>query len=103
MLSKITSALPSVIKINKTHKAKLAVLLAMNSYIFPAKEGTTVSAHVLIMSDTDFRRFSGQVCNNKNVSKRDCAGKPQDRLWRSRQHSYPEIIRMSAPRFPSGA
>ena len=45
ILSKITSALPSVIKIDKTHKAKLAVLLAKNNYIYPLKEGTVVSVH----------------------------------------------------------
>ncbi|KJA13119.1 hypothetical protein HYPSUDRAFT_209813 [Hypholoma sublateritium FD-334 SS-4] len=40
ILGKITLALPSIIKINKMRKAKLAVLLVKNNYMYPLKEGT---------------------------------------------------------------
>jgi len=41
ILSKITTALPSTMKIDKTMKSLLSQLLTKSAYIFPLKEGTT--------------------------------------------------------------
>lgn len=70
-LGKITTALPSIMKIDKTMKSLLSQLLTKSAYIFPLKAGTTVSPMNCDLTNTNCCLLSqiGQVSHIEALPK----------------------------------